>query len=169
VNTNTPISNNGKSQPGNPTPQEIVTRLIAAWNDHDARKVAALYAEDYEGADIGRKAPEHGRRAIIRAVLYDLMGFPDLKLELLDTITEGNRCVFVWRLNGTHLGRVMNIPPTGRKLNLLGTSILTITNGKISGCLRIWDMAGMLRSIGLLPDLQDEVDPNAKIESNLSW
>jgi steroid delta-isomerase-like uncharacterized protein len=167
VNT---INPNGKDQHSMPpTPQDIVAKLIAAWNDHDARKVASLYAENYEGADIGRKAPEHGRRAIIRAVLYDLMGFPDLRLDLLDTITEGNRIVFVWRLNGTHLGRVMNIPPTGRKMNLLGTSILTITNGKISHCLRVWDMAGMLRSIGLLPDLQDEVGPNAKIESNLSW
>ena len=159
---------NGKSQQ-HLSPQDIVAKLIAAWNDHDARKVAALYAEDYEGADIGRKAPEHGRRAIIRAVLYDLMGFPDLRLDLLDTITEANRIVFVWRLNGTHQGRVMNIPPTGRKMNLLGTSILTITNGKISHCLRVWDMAGMLRSIGLLPDLQDDVDPNAKIEKELSW
>ena len=131
--------------------------------------MAALYAEDYEGEDIGRKAPEHGRRAIIRAVLYDLMGFPDLHLNLLDTITEGNRIVFVWRLNGTHMGRVLNIPPTGRKLNLLGTTILTIADGKISKCLRVWDMAGMLRSIGLLPDLQDDVDPNAKIEKELSW
>ena len=167
MNTINPNGNDQHSMP--PTPQDIVAKLIAAWNDHDARKVASLYAENYEGADIGRKAPEHGRRAIIRAVLYDLMGFPDLRLDLLDTITEDNRIVFVWRLNGTHLGRVMNIPPTGRKMNLLGTSILTITNGKISHCLRVWDMAGMLRSIGLLPDLQDEVDPNAKIESNLSW
>ena len=29
---------------------------------------------------------------------------------------EGNRAAIGWVANGTHLGRVMNIPPTGRQV-----------------------------------------------------
>jgi hypothetical protein len=47
----------------------------------------------------------------------------------------------------------MNIPPTGRNVEVLGTSVLTVGDGKIARGLYIWDVAGLLRSIGLLPEL----------------
>jgi steroid delta-isomerase-like uncharacterized protein len=149
-------SNNGTY----PTPEAVVRQMLAAWNSHDARKLAALYAEDFVGHDVGRKNPERGRRSIIRAMLYDIAGFPDLRLELVDAVTQADKIAFMWRVQGTHLGRVMNIPPTGRRVNLLGTTFLKIVDGQIVESTRIWDVAGMLRSIGLLPDLQDETDPS---------
>jgi len=47
----------------------------------------------------------------------------------------------------------MNIPPTGRAVAVRGTSVLTVEDGKIKRAFRIWDVAGLLRSIGLLPEL----------------
>jgi predicted ester cyclase len=88
-----------------------------------------------------------------RYVLYNYMGFPDLHFELHETIAQGDKLVIVWTVRGTHKGRVMNIPPTGVKVEARGISVLTIQNGKITRSLRVWDVAGMLRHIGLLPDL----------------
>lgn len=138
------------------TPSEIVQRLIDAWNHHDAHGVVALYAEDYTGEDTGRNRPDHSARDILRMTVSNFRGFPDSHLTLVDLVAEQNRVAFVWRMSGTHKASIMNIPATGRKIDLLGTSIFTITNGKIQSGLRIWDMASMLRAIGLLPDLQDE-------------
>jgi hypothetical protein len=46
-----------------------------------------------------------------------------------------------------------NIPPTGRRIAVCGISLLTIEGGRISRGLYVWDVAGLLRSIGLLPEL----------------
>ena len=151
--------NNGKqpSTPNQPTPRDIVHQLIAAWNRHDAHGMTALYAEDYTGEDTGRNQPDRSSRDILRMAVSNFRGFPDSHLALVDLIAEGDRVAFVWRMTGTHKASIMNIPATGRKITLLGTSIFTIRNGKIQTGLRIWDMAALLRAMGLLPDLQDEV------------
>lgn len=47
----------------------------------------------------------------------------------------------------------MHIPPTDRTIEVLGTTFLTIAHGKITREMHIWDVAGLLRDIGLLPDL----------------
>jgi hypothetical protein len=47
----------------------------------------------------------------------------------------------------------MRIPPTGCDIAVRGISVLTVENGKVTRGLYIWDVAGLLRSIGLLPEL----------------
>jgi predicted ester cyclase len=59
----------------------------------------------------------------------------------------------VWTARGTHRGSVMNIPPTGRAINVRGVSVLTIENAQVKNAIYIWDVAGLLRNIGLLPEL----------------
>ena len=48
----------------------------------------------------------------------------------------------------------MNIPPTGRAVRIRGVSLLTVADGRLKRARRIWDLAGLLRSFGLLPELQ---------------
>ena len=139
-----------------PTSIDIVHQLIAAWNRHDAHGMTALYAENYTGEDTGRKRPDRGSRDILAMALTNFRGFPDSNLELIDLVADQNRVAFVWRMTGTHKSSIMSIPATGRRVSLLGTSILNIVDGKIKSGMRIWDMASMLRAVGLLPDLQDE-------------
>lgn len=127
--------------------------LIAAWNDHDARRVAAFFAEDYIGEDVGLATPLQGPRDVRRYVTYNFLGYPDLHFDLHDTLAQGDRIALIWTVRGTHRGRVMNIPPTGASVEAKGISVLTIRDGKIWRSLRVWDVAGMLRNIGLLPDL----------------
>ena len=47
----------------------------------------------------------------------------------------------------------MRIPPTGREVAVRGVSILTIADGKVTHGETIWDTAGLLRALGLLPEL----------------
>jgi hypothetical protein len=50
----------------------------------------------------------------------------------------------------------MNIPPTGRAIVLHGVSLLTVSSGKITRASYLWDVAGLLRCLGLLPELSVE-------------
>ena len=127
--------------------------LVEAWNEHDANKVAALYAPDYEEEDIAA-ADRHRSPIAARAtfVLYQ-RAFPDLRLEAEDVVIQGDRAVLSWILSGTHRGSLMNIPATGRAVRVRGVSIMTIAEGRIRRTCRVWDLAGMLRTFGLLPEL----------------
>src|SRR5262249_39262286 len=132
---------------------KLVQNLVDAWNAHDASKVSALYAADYEEEDIAA-ADRHRSPIAARAtfVLY-LRAFPDLRLEAEDIVVQGDCVALSWILSGTHRGSLMNIPPTGRSVRVRGVSMMTIANGKIKRTCRVWDLAGMLRTFGLLPEL----------------
>ena len=82
-----------------------------------------------------------------------LTAFPDLQFTNESTIIESNRAVMIWIADGTHLGRLMNIPPSGHKFQVRGVTVLTLENNKVTHALYIWDVAGLLRNIGLLPEL----------------
>jgi steroid delta-isomerase-like uncharacterized protein len=131
----------------------IVERLVEAWNSHDVEQVMALYAPEYQEEDVGQPAPSRGLESVRRSVRRYLTAFPDMQLTLDDVLVQGNRAAFLWTLTGTHRGGLMNIPPSGRPVRVRGTTLLTVEAGKITRNVRIWDMAGMLRAIGLLPDL----------------
>jgi hypothetical protein len=47
----------------------------------------------------------------------------------------------------------MQIPSTGHAVVVRGMSLLVIEDSKIKRGQYIWDVAGFLRSVGLLPDL----------------
>ncbi len=131
----------------------LVEDLLDAWNAHDLGRIETFYAPEYEGVDVGEAEPQRGPQAISRSVGRYLRAFPDLRFVEEDVVVQGDRAVLVWTAHGTHGGKLMSIPPTGRKIAVRGISVLTIENGKITRGLYVWDAAGLLRSIGLLPEL----------------
>ena len=136
-----------------PPVDEFLNSFIAAWNAHDVQAVAACYAPDYEEVDVARVEPVHGPDAVRRVLDYYLRAFPDLRVTLDDRIVDGNRAALYWTWTGTHRGAFMHIPATGHPVLVRGTSLVTLENGKIRRALRIWDLAGLLRNLRLLPEL----------------
>ena len=124
-----------------------------AWNSHDIEKVLSFYSPEYVGDDIGQASLLHGHDGL-RAMLENYWSaFPDLRFKVVSTLVEGDRLVIVWVGEGTHQGTIMNIPPTGHKVEARGVSIIEVQNGLVVRGQYIWDLAGMLRHMGLLPEL----------------
>jgi steroid delta-isomerase-like uncharacterized protein len=132
----------------------LITQLVNAWNSHEVDLVVEFYASDYQGRDVGQPKLEIGQAGVRERLKRYFRAFPDLTVKPQDIIVEGDRVALVWTAQGTHLGSLMNIPPTGRIVEVSGMSVLSLENGKVKEALYIWDMAGLLRSIGLLPELQ---------------
>jgi steroid delta-isomerase-like uncharacterized protein len=131
----------------------LISQLVNAWNSHEVDLVVEFYASDYLGRDVGQPKLEIGRAGVRERLNRYFRAFPDLIIKPQDMIVEGDRVALVWAAQGTHLGSLMNIPPTGRIVEVSGMSVLNLENGKVKEALYIWDMAGLLRSIGLLPEL----------------
>ncbi|MBI4788265.1 MAG: ester cyclase [Chloroflexi bacterium] len=132
---------------------EIVSNLIQAYNAHDLDRAARHYTADYEGIDVASAAPHRGPEGIRQSLAQYFQAFPDLEFTEEQTIVDTSHIVQVWTASGTHRGTLMNIPPTGRKIKVHGVSVLTLEGDKIRHGYYVWDVAGLLRSIGLLPEL----------------
>ena len=129
-----------------------ITDLMDALNAHDMERVKGFYADDFVGEDIAQAKPQRGPEERCRVLMSYIRAFPDLHFDG-DTIVQGDRAVYIWTMRGTHQGTLMRIPPTGRVVEVRGVSLLTFQDGKITHGINIWDMAGLLRGLGLLPEL----------------
>jgi steroid delta-isomerase-like uncharacterized protein len=129
-----------------------VADLLETWNSHDIERIASFYAPDYIGEDVGQAQKQHGPQERSRVLASYVHAFPDLHFSG-ESIIQDNRVALVWSMTGTHHGTLMRIPATGRRINVRGVSLLTIEDGKVIRGLTIWDTAGLLRALGLLPEL----------------
>jgi steroid delta-isomerase-like uncharacterized protein len=132
---------------------ELIRELLEAWNQHDPNRVAKLYAPEYEEEDVAAVGKHRGPNAARGTFILYLRAFPDLTLTAEEALVDGDRVALSWILCGTHRGRLMNIPATGRQVRVRGVSLMTVRDGQIAHTTRVWDLAGLLRTFGLLPEL----------------
>ena len=124
-----------------------------AWNSHDMGNVLSFYSPNYVAEDVGQAFLVRGHDGV-RAMLETYwQAFPDLEFTVMDAVVQDSRVAIVWMAEGTHQGTIMNIPPTGHRVAVRGVSIIDVEDGLIVRGQYIWDLAGMLRHMGLLPDL----------------
>ena len=139
-----------------PTPEAMsafLNELVNAWNSHDLDRVTTFYAPDYEGIDVGQPQVQHGPAGVREALASYLRAFPDLHFTGENAVIQGGQAALTWTAHATHLGPLLNIPATGRKVEVRGVSVLTVEDDQVKHGLYIWDLAGLLRKIGLLPEL----------------
>jgi steroid delta-isomerase-like uncharacterized protein len=132
---------------------QVLAELLEAWNTHNAERVASFYSSDYVGTDMSEHSQQRGPQGVRHTVQRYMQAFPDLELMVEDTLVQENRAAIKVTVRGTHRGGIMNIPATGRPTEVRGVAFLTFEDGKIAQASYLWDVAGFLRSIGLLPDL----------------
>ncbi len=132
---------------------EFITQFMAAWNAHDVHTVTGYYATDYEDVDVARTQSRYGADTVRHTLLYYLSAFPDFAVTLDDAVLNGERIALYWTWTGTQRGTFMNIPPTGHRVRVRGSSLVTLRDGQIQRAVRIWDLAGLLRDLKLLPEL----------------
>ncbi|MBI4674195.1 MAG: ester cyclase [Chloroflexi bacterium] len=132
----------------------LIERLITIWNAHSTQEVAEIYAADYQGVDVTDHNLVHGQAGAAQQLERYVCAFPDLTFTLEQSIVQSDSAALYWKARGTHLGTMLHIPPTGHSIELHGMSLLAIQDGKIKQAYHLWDMAGLLRSLGLLPDLE---------------
>jgi predicted ester cyclase len=81
------------------------------------------------------------------------IAFPDLSVDILDQIAEGDRVVTCLQIQGTQKGPLMGIGVSGKTVDITGIRIDRLAEGKIAESWFHWDGLGMLQQIGALPDL----------------
>jgi steroid delta-isomerase-like uncharacterized protein len=124
-----------------------------AWNSHDIDQVLSFYAPECISEDVGQASLLRGRDGLRTMLTAYWRAFPDLQFKVTDTVVHDPRLAIAWLAEGTHQGPIMNIPPTGHRVQVRGMSMIDVSHGLVVRAQYIWDIAGMLRHLGLLPEL----------------
>jgi steroid delta-isomerase-like uncharacterized protein len=137
------------------TPDAIIrTWFKEVWTDGDLNAVDRLLdkdgiAHDLPSADGGSmKGPE-----AFRSFVQHFRGaFPDMRIEVLRTVTEGPLVCAHCRVTGTHTGPGFG-PPTGKPIDFSGMTIGRMENGRIKEGWNSFDFMSMFQQIQLLPKI----------------
>lgn len=142
-----------KPEPAKPTLAELQAKalgaMVEAMNAHDAKKVAALYAETATWKFPG--APDTtGREKIEQAVGMMFQTFPDMKIANAVVLTKGDVTVTQFALTATHKGDMGPIKATNKPVGWQAIAIQFWTpEGQIKDEHAYWDNGTMMSQIGL--------------------
>jgi steroid delta-isomerase-like uncharacterized protein len=109
----------------------------------------ALCTDDYT-ARLGSNPPmpRAGHEGFAQAFYA---AFPDMHHEVEDVIATADTAVVRFVLHGTHRAAFFGIPATEKRVSVPAHVILRIRDGRVRELLGIFDEAGMLRQLGVIP------------------
>lgn len=79
--------------------------------------------------------------------------FPNIRIDVVRTITEGEMVAAQLRVSGTHQGDHMGILATGRPTDFTGMCIAQVRNGKIIEAWNSFDFLTLYQQLGVAPQL----------------
>lgn len=145
--------------------EALIRRIAeAAWNQGDVDLIDAHYAPEDDSQSLAQ---------LKRAVLGFRAAFPDLLFTIEQLLASDDIVMCRWTLHGTHRGSLhgisasdtlagnrfsdehplwlVDIPPTGQRVEIEGVSLFHLAGGQI---IRVWtmlDQLGLLHQLGAMP------------------
>ena len=117
------------------------------------------YAEDARIEILG--ALEGAGKAEVVA-FFDMLNdaIPDLRIEVIDVLGDGDKVAVHWHLTGTFAGpgQFNGLEPNGARLDLTGVDVLTIQDGKIVRNDAYTDNMTIARQLGMMPPLKSPAE-----------
>ena len=128
---------------------DAIRNAVARMNARDLDGYMEVYAEDVvlHGYPPGVEGRD-GARAFYGQFLA---AFPDVDLELFETVEQGDLAAVRYVLSGTHSDEFFGVPATGRKVAVDGQSIFRFEGGKIVERWQSLDALGLLTQLGAVP------------------
>lgn len=75
---------------------------------------------------------------------------PDLRVDILDMIAEGDKVAVRYTVEGTHEGDLFGVPPTGRRVSIESMTVGRVSDGKMREHWRITDSLDMMQQLGAI-------------------
>jgi predicted ester cyclase len=77
--------------------------------------------------------------------------FPGFHLEIEDILAEGDKVAGRIRFTATNTGSFQGMPPTGKAVDVTGTGIFRVVDGKVTDNWVNFDMLSLLQQLGVIP------------------
>ena len=101
------------------------------WNEKDL-SIISNYFSDVFIRNVNNVKLASDRKELAAHMQVYFAGFPDLKIEMNNIISEGDQIYLSWTLNGTNTGQFGDLSATGKKIKISGMSLIHFNEeGKI--------------------------------------
>jgi hypothetical protein len=77
-------------------------------------------------------------------------GFSEVEFTMEDVFGQGDKIVKHWKFKGTHTGEFFGLPATGNKVDVEGTTLVTMKDGKIAQEQDFFDNMVFLQQLGIV-------------------
>lgn len=128
----------------------LLEDYLSAWNAHDIQGAGVFLHEGVAYMDVSVGEIQRGRQAAEDNVIGVLVrAMPDLEWSLRgDPIIHGDGIAYEWTLTGTNTGTWNGIPASGQKVNIKGTTIMRLKDGRIVYQADYYDVSSLNRQLG---------------------
>lgn len=126
---------------------EAVNKFYQVYNDHDTGLWEQAMAPSYVGHVNGQTIPSRDvGKGFVGALLS---AFPDIHYSVEDSLQVGDRAAVRWSATATHTGNLFGLPPTQKKVNMLGMTMFRVENGQVAELWDVWDESGLMKQLGV--------------------
>lgn len=132
------------------------------WNKGQSKAIDRLLAEDAvaHGLVDDQGNELRGPAGFKRFFLQFTNAFPDIHVEVVDTVSEGDKIAARCLVTGTHKGHTLGVPASHKPVQFTGMTILRVNSGKIVEAWNNFDFQGLFTQIGA--PVQSEVTASDK-------
>jgi steroid delta-isomerase-like uncharacterized protein len=120
-----------------------------AWQDHDIEALVAGHTEDGE-IESPLWGNVKGRSALRKSYTKWFATFPDTEYHSEHLLIDGDSAAQFIKITGTQRGDFCGYPPSGKRFQFRGTSLIFLKDGSIEQEIRTYDFTGVLMQLGAL-------------------
>ena len=118
-----------------------------AWNERLPDACDKHLAEDYLHYLPGMPEPMVGPEGYRQLMAVFTAGFPDLRMNIEQIFSEGDKVCAVWTATGTHQGEFNGLAATGKEISLRGVAVGQVEAGKLKNVLSMFDNSDLARQL----------------------
>jgi len=108
----------------------IIEKYVNYWNTGEFDGIEEILHNDFEMRVTPSFTPKAGIEHFKKSILHIRKTYPDFNIVLDEVLYDKDKAAAIWTIRGTHLGEG-DLPPTGKKLQVSGISIVHFVAGKI--------------------------------------
>lgn len=128
--------------------KQMSRRLLdEVWSKGNYAVVDELVDANFKAEDpvIG----EFDKAGYVNVVKGYRSAFPDLKVEPVSIVTDGNFVCTRWIARGTNKGSFLGMEPTNKSATITGIDMTEVREGKFVSDFTVYDSLSLLRQLGL--------------------
>lgn len=126
----------------------ITTWFEEVWKKGRLSAIDEMFAEHGTMHGLGEAGADVTGPAAFKPFVERLRGaFPDIEVNVEQTIEEGDLIASRWVATMTHQGDHLGVPATGKRVSVTGMSIARIRDGKMVEGWNNWDMLSLMQQV----------------------
>jgi steroid delta-isomerase-like uncharacterized protein len=136
------------------TPESVVrTWFDEVWNQGKETTIDRLFGADCvaHGLSNADGSPLRGPAAFKLFFHQFRDAFPEIQIEVVRTVIEGDTTAAYCRVTGVHSGKDFIRPATGKRIDFSGVAMARVRDGQIVESWNSFDFLTLYQQLGVLP------------------